>query len=932
MNMNSTFSELNTPPDNPSASDGRVHLNTALLKKLRLERGLSQAKLAEQARDNRLPLSIASIKRAELGEPVIYRTAVQLASLFQVAVHDLLTAASPSWNLGSHRHLAGQSAVQMVGRESELHQVQFALKHTLQTQQGRLLYVRGIAGIGKSCLFNQTGLMAREMGYSTSPCHVPSPLLSDNKHLLSLLTQALLRDEDEQSPESLQERIEQLQLDPSLRGQISSLLGLPLSEEAQQLQASMTHGVRRDKQRQAIWRVVEQQTRNGPMVVMIEDLHWADADSIQTLSLIVYETREMPVVWVITSRNEQDPLESRIRPFLANYPIHIIELAPLSQQEAQALAQHVLPDNPVRRQACIDQAQGNPLFLTQLLLSEDAVGLPQTLVDLIRLKLSLLDESDREAIQIAAALQGEFSLSQLQVLLRKPHYSACTLVQHRLLRHCANDHFSFVHDLIMRGIDAQTDEDLRHHYHARIAHDYANRDARLHAIHLTKAKKSEAPDALLVAIKACCASYQFGEALELLRAYESIDFAPQTPYSFHLWNGRVLTATGNSQAALEHQENALALAQGLDQALPVVVELARTLNVLDQLAREEELLIEYIPLAEAAQMDCALSQLLYLRGNLYFPKGDYKRSRELHLAARQIAQRAHDVRTEALALSGLGDSYYAQGWMHKATDIFRVCLTLCEAHGLADVEASNRFMLATTRLYLNETAPALHDALASAKLGARVGNLRAEIVSRLTAGWLYSAMGQVDQAQQQYDSALQIAHNISAHRFVPFLLEGLAKCHHIAGHATQATDTIRQAWSLVEEQKLHRFIGPWVLGTRAIIERDESLRTQAIDTGLQIIQTGSVAHNHYRFYVSAGEAAVQSRNTALASQMADMLESFTLDQPCAWADHHIALLRLHVRLLHKTNAQDEEKLRALILQGEQAGLSFVAPYLHGHLN
>jgi tetratricopeptide (TPR) repeat protein len=234
-------------------------------------------------------------------------------------------------------------------------------------------------------------------------------------------------------------------------------------------------------------------------------------------------------------------------------------------------------------------------------------------------------------------------------------------------------------------------------------------------------------------------------------------------------------------------------------------------------------------------------------------------------------------------------------------------------------------------LYLNETTQALQDALASADLGARVGNLRAEIVSRLTAGWLYSSLGKVTEAQQQYESALKTAHNISAHRFVPFLLEGVAKCHHIAGHTNQATENIRQAWSLVEEQKLHRFIGPWVLGTRAIIERDESLRTQAIDMGLKIIEDGCVAHNYYRFYVSAGEAAVQSRSTARASHMADMLETFTSEQPCTWADHHIALLRLHVRLLLKGTPQDHEKLHMLIHKGQQDGLSFVTPYLHGHL-
>ncbi len=951
---NSSFT-LDQASNRNAISDGRVLLNTALLKQLRLESGFSQAKLAEVARDKRQPLSIASIKRAELGDPVIYRTALQLASLFNVNVNDLIiqpsTARRSDFELISRPH-----ELQMIGRESELHQVQFALKHTLQTRQSRLVYLRGVAGIGKTCLFEQIRLMTREIGYRTACCAVSSPLLSDSKNMLAVLTQALLSSGDEDSPEALTERVARLDLESSLRCQILGFMGLPLSEEEQQLQASMTHTVRQEKQRKAVVQAIDALAKDSQLALMIEDLHWADEVSIPMLSLIIYETRCLPLIWVITSRYEQDPLDTRIRPYLADYPVNIIELAPLPAHEAQRLALQVLPDNPGRRQACIDQAQGNPLFLTQLLLSKDDMGLPQSLMELIRLKLTALNDIDREAIQIAATIQGEFSLTMLQTLMRMPqysaatrsqqipgswvgmtkislpHYSAANLGQHNLVRHCANNHLMFVHDLIMRGIEAQIPDELRRDYHARIARYYAAQDARLHAIHLTKANDPGAPQALLIAVKDCCASYHFTEALELLRLYEQIDFATLDSYQNHLLHGRVLAAMGNNQAACEHQEKALEQSSELEQALTVVVELARTLNVLDKLALEEALLAKYISQAKAANCQGPLGQLLYLQGTLYFPKGDYKRSRELHLEARQVAQSTKDVRTEALALSGLGDSYYAQGWMIKATDIFRICLTLCEAHGLADVEASNRFMLATTRLYLNETPQALQDALASAQLGGSVGNLRAEIVSRLTAGWLYSSQGAVAEALEQYECALQIAHNISANRFVPFLLEGVAKCHHIAGRTAQAIETIRKAWTLVEEQNLHRFIGPWVLGTRSIVERDESLRSQAIDLGLKLIQNGSVAHNHYRFYVSAGEAAVQSRNAARASHMADLLEQFTADQPCPWADHHIQLIRQHVRLLLQPFKKDDEQLQILIADGKKLGLSFVAPQLHQQLN
>jgi hypothetical protein len=72
--------------------DGRVHLNPLLLKRLRQTIGLSQEALAHACSDNRLCLSLASIKRAEGGKPVLYRTARHLASFYRTELEVLLLA------------------------------------------------------------------------------------------------------------------------------------------------------------------------------------------------------------------------------------------------------------------------------------------------------------------------------------------------------------------------------------------------------------------------------------------------------------------------------------------------------------------------------------------------------------------------------------------------------------------------------------------------------------------------------------------------------------------------------------------------------------------------------------------------------------------------------------------------------------------------
>lgn len=79
------------------ASDGRVPLDSLFLKRLRQKRGLSQDALADACSDSRLCLSLASIKRAEAGKPVLYRTARHLAAFFGTELELLVatTAAEP---------------------------------------------------------------------------------------------------------------------------------------------------------------------------------------------------------------------------------------------------------------------------------------------------------------------------------------------------------------------------------------------------------------------------------------------------------------------------------------------------------------------------------------------------------------------------------------------------------------------------------------------------------------------------------------------------------------------------------------------------------------------------------------------------------------------------------------------------------------------
>lgn len=70
-------------------ASGRLKLCTQTLKGLRRQRCLSQEEVASECMERRIRLSIASIKRAETGNAVLYRTAREFARFYQVPVERL---------------------------------------------------------------------------------------------------------------------------------------------------------------------------------------------------------------------------------------------------------------------------------------------------------------------------------------------------------------------------------------------------------------------------------------------------------------------------------------------------------------------------------------------------------------------------------------------------------------------------------------------------------------------------------------------------------------------------------------------------------------------------------------------------------------------------------------------------------------------------
>nr|WP_255761706.1 AAA family ATPase [Halomonas alkalisoli] len=845
------------------------------------------------------------------------------------------------------RDEAHEARFDLVGRRVELGQLQAILESTRAYQAGHLVYIRGVAGIGKTRLSAEFAEMAAAhadhhqaevLDFGTRADE--GPLMQLTRSLLQTTGEAQGEMQGEVKGEALDEaqllaRLSALRLPVDHAMLLRPLLGLAQPEEAQSLYAAMTPATRSQRLVQALRDVLLARSIHRPQLLVVEDLHWADEALLATLTGLLQETQDAPVIWLFTSRLEQDPLETRLRPQLPELPLTLIELPPLRAQEAEALVASfgTVPAEHAAR--CVTQAQGNPLFLTQLLLFHPHRSLPASLANLVQTKLDQLTDLDRRAMCIAAVMGQRFSLASLQEVLGQADYLPELPQRYSLVRPLGEGSYRFVHDLILQGIYEGIPKIQRDRLHLRLAELYGEAEPGLRARHLHRARSLEAPSAFLQAVAAEMVRYRHEEALSLLKQCRSIDYAPKDEYRLMLLQGQVAMATGQIQAAREHFEAARAFAREECQRITADLWLARVLNMLDALEAEEAILDGLLPLAEALEDPLPLAEALYLKGNLYFPRGDFATSRAYHTRALEQARRGGDVRTEIQALSGLGDAHYAEGQMRSTLELFDHCVTLCRAHGHADLEASNLFMLGTARIYANDTETALADCFDAAELGKRVGNRRAEVVARLTAGWILISQGNPHAADEQVEQALTVARGLGSGRFEAFLLESRARVELITGRLAEARASIERAWQLVEQNGLKAFIGPWVLGTRALLEEEPEVRLATLQQGEALLDAGCVGHNGYRFLIAAAEVSLLDQRPDAARHYAQRLTQLMAAEPCAWGEHHRALIEAHADWLENGQKSGEksseasalEALRACWHRGEAAGLLMTLPCL-----
>ncbi|GAA3793989.1 LuxR family transcriptional regulator [Cellulomonas soli] len=147
----------------------------------------------------------------------------------------------------------------------------------------------------------------------------------------------------------------------------------------------------------------------APLVLVLEDLHWADPSSRDLLRFVTARLRAEHVLVVASYRTDDLHRRHPWRPVVAELSRHPrvqrIDLPPFTDDEVRAFATAVagrqLPEPVVRR--VIERSEGNAYYAEELLESgADTDGLPWTLADVLRTRLEQLDPAVQQLARVAS--------------------------------------------------------------------------------------------------------------------------------------------------------------------------------------------------------------------------------------------------------------------------------------------------------------------------------------------------------------------------------------------------------------------------------------------------------------------------------------------------------------------------------------------------
>ena len=339
---------------------------------------------------------------------------------------------------GRIRGVPGLSQVPMIGREKELANLEGALDLLLNEGKGQVVIVSGEAGIGKTRIIAELWqhLPREKVLTLTGTCLAYTS--SVNYYPFAEILRAYFGLEAGGDGNTQWERVSERLMELGLKEEeytlapLLTLLGLPMPETLQEQMVRYTPQQLQTRIFMAVRDLLLAEASRRPVILTIDDLHWADELSLDLLVFLVDAVKQSSLMLIIISRPVRERMSTKLGPAarekLGKRYLHI-RLEELSAEETESLLAALLASVELPeefRDTILERAEGNPFYLEEILrmlidqrvlkpgpddvwqLRPDAdlasLAVPPNLQGLIMARFDRLREGARRMLQMAAVI------------------------------------------------------------------------------------------------------------------------------------------------------------------------------------------------------------------------------------------------------------------------------------------------------------------------------------------------------------------------------------------------------------------------------------------------------------------------------------------------------------------------------------------------
>ncbi|MBN2148068.1 MAG: tetratricopeptide repeat protein, partial [Anaerolineales bacterium] len=636
---------------------------------------------------------------------------------------------------------------------------------------------------------------------------------------------------------------------------LEHLLGLPISDPMAAQRINYLDAVQlRQQIFLAVRSLLVTESLARPLVLILEDLHWADEASLDLLQFLLDSTRHSPLLILGVSRPYEESKLGEVAAYAQknlaeNFSIiHLQSLTPnqSSQLLLRLLAIRELPAD--LRDYIVQRASGVPFYLEEILrMLIDAgvlhrkagqwqpdpgatiasLSVPDSLQSLILARFDRLETTQRRVLQAACVIGRQFSLPVLRSVLApmdETDFTTCLtqLVERDFITpnpETPETDYDFRHVIVSDAIYSTLLRRDRAELHGQVGEaierTYADRiDSQVDLLarhYAWSTRKDRALHYLILAGQKAARSYlnsqarqYFQDALNLL---SQVNHTSRQALQTHQGIGDLLVHSGEYPAARQHYQTALDRISGDSDFVEECSMLQRMISTAFERQGDYEKALSHLAQAEEILHQCVdgcPSEKAHIYNDLGWIHLHRGNPEEAERSLKQALGYAKESRREDITASiynRLGGVYYQTGELEQAQDYVLQSLQVRKQIGdiVAVARSNNNLGLLNWRM--GNWQQALEYFQRSMEMHATLGDIEGTISLHSNMGLLLTDMGQAGEARQHLElglaGAMQIGHSY---------LQGLSY-HHLSRHYLATQDWTRSLEYSRQALEIFREIG-----------------------------------------------------------------------------------------------------------------------------